>query len=101
MYNKQQRKEIYLKALKAFTEKTEVAFMCHELSKAKNPEGAPFTPHDELLKQFPEWANCRPIGFSYRDSNVWEDEEIKGSLVDDKKFNELRETILCLCIAQL
>ncbi len=98
MYTKEQRREIYLKALEAFTTKTYVAFMCHELSKAINAQ-APFIYHDELVKRFPEWANCRPEGFSHSESNIWEDGETAGCSAE--YFNALRKTILCLAIAQL
>ena len=105
MYTKQQRNEIYHKALQAFTVKTHQGFMCHELSRAIN-NNAPFIDHEELLKQFPEWANCRPIGFKYIDgtgegSNIWDDEETSGNQLNNEQFNALRETILCLAIAQL
>lgn len=102
-YNKQQRNEIYHKALEAFTKKDDSAFMCHELSKAKNPAGAPFTSQDELCIQFPEWDMCKPTGFTFHGSygNIWEDGETKGSVLSVKEFNDLRETILCLAIAQL
>ncbi len=101
MYNKQQRKEIYYKALKRIvsrTNQTETAFMCHELSRAIDIL-APFIEHDELLSLFPEWSNCQPIGHTYAKSNVWADDETEGC--NTEVFNSIRETIMCICIAQL
>lgn len=102
MYTKQQRREIYLKALEAFTKKDDTAFMCHELSKAISLSD-PFISHDKLLVLFPEWASCRPVGYVHDncDSNIWEDDDTKGNALTWKEFNDLRETILCLAIAQI
>ena len=102
MYTKQQREEIYWKTLELITKKMDdEAFMCHLLSKAVN-DNAPCIEHDRLIELFPEWANCRPIGFIYgKNGNLWGDAEMRGVYVSIKEHNALRETILCLSLAQL
>lgn len=98
MYTKQQRREIYYIALERVNLKDDCAFMCHELSRAINLS-APFISHDRLLVLFPEWALCRPVGYVH--DNIWEDDDTKGNALTWKEFNDLRETILCLAIAQI